>query len=246
MKVHHITNITIDTREKQRGENIQQYLKLEKIPSQIKQLEYGDYVVNNKIAYEYKTWKDLINSILNASLFHEVFNQSKEYEHSYLLIVGNKEKALKEEYYKNPSLRRRFTNYYKYSSWINNLIKGSIRRCRVVCNVIECANEKTATVEIIKQSEKCLDNKAYGGVVRPSKEMNMNPCKYALMSIKGIGDKTSDNIIETFGLKCWKDLNNIPFDELVKVKGVNKEIAQRFWKKQYGEKHKEEPNITIL
>lgn len=246
MKVHYITNIAIDSRERQRGERIMKSLESEGIPSQIVQLEYGDYVVNNRVAYEYKTWKDLLNSIMDGSLFNEVFNQGREYEHSFLLIVGNKEKALKEEYYKNPSLRRRFTNYYKYASWVSNLVKGGMRRCRVVCNVIECANEKTATLEIIRQSEKCLDGKAYGGVVRPSKEMNMNPCKYALMSIKGIGDKTSDNIVEAFGLECWDDLKGIAFDDLVNVKGVNEEIAQRFWKKQYGEKHEREPSIAIL
>jgi ERCC4-type nuclease len=240
MKVHHITNIKIDNREKQRGTNIQEYLTQEKIPSQIQQLEYGDYLVNNKIIYEYKTWKDLLNSIQNQTLFNEIFNQSREYSHSYLLIVGNKEKELREAYYTNPSLRRRFTNYHRYSSWVNNLIKGAIRRCRVVCNVITTENEKTATVEMIKQSEKCLDGKAYGGVVRPSQQHNMNPCKYALMSIKGIGDKTSDNIVESFNLKCWKDLNNINFDKLVEVKGVNEEIAQRFWTKQYGEKHRKQ------
>lgn len=246
MKVHHITNIKIDNREKQRGKNIQQHLTQEKIPVQIKTLEYGDYLVNDKIAYEYKTWKDLLNSIQDQTLFNEIFNQSREYPYSYLLIVGDKEKELREAYYTNPSLRRRFTNYYKYSSWVNNLIKGAIRRCRVVCNVITCTNEKTATVEIIKQSEKCLDNKAYGGVVRPSQQHNMNPCKYALMSIKGVGDKTSDNIVETFGLKSWEDLSSICFDELLEVKGVNEEIAQRFWKKQYGERYEKEPNINIL
>ena len=95
MKVQYITNIAIDSRERQRGEEIQKYLEAEGITSRVVQLEYGDYVVNNRVAYEYKTWKDLLNSIMDGSLFNEVFNQSREYEHSFLLIVGNKEKALK-------------------------------------------------------------------------------------------------------------------------------------------------------
>ena len=240
MKVENITNITIDTREKQRGKNIQQHLTTEKIPTTIATLEYGDYLINEKVVFEYKTWADFINTTQDQTLFNEIYNQSRDYPYSYLIIVGNKEKELKEQYYKNPQYRRTHPRYNTYMGWVTSLIKGSIRRCRVVCNVITCKTEKEATYEMIKQAEKCLDNKAYGGLVRPKQQYNMNPCKHSLMSIKGVGDKTSENIIKTFQLKCWNDLNTIKFKELCEVKGVNESIAQNFWIKQYGEKYKEE------
>ena len=81
---------------------------------------------------------------------------------------------------------------------------------------------------------KCVNFKGYGGVVRPSKDYHINPCKSPLMEIKGVGDKLSDRIIDEFGLKCLNDLSSICYDELLNVKGVNEQIANVFWEKVYG------------
>lgn len=198
-------------------------------------LDVGDYLVDDLVVWEYKTVPDFINSMWDGSLFNEVFNQSERYPFSFLIIEGDFRSFLYKQYYRSGKSRQ--GRYHSVKDYVNSQLKmvdGAIRRLRTVCNVVQCDSQGECLNEIYEQSLKCVNFKGYGGVVRPSKDYHINPCKSPLMEIKGVGDKLSDRIIDEFGLKCLNDLSSICYDELLNVKGVNEQIANVFWEKVYG------------
>ena len=111
---------------------------------------------------------------------------------------------------------------------------GAIRRLRTVANVIVKPSMAECLNEMLEQSRKCIEFKAYGGVVRPSLDYHVNPCKAPLMSIRGVGDKLSDRIIGELGLSSLSDFSNVYIDDLLNVKGVNRGMCDGFWRLVYG------------
>lgn len=201
----------------------------------VDRLSVGDYLVDDLVVWEYKTVSDFVSSLYNESLFNEVFNQSQVYPFSFLIIEGDFNSFFYNNYFKSGKHRKeRFSTVKEYMDNQKSIVRGAIRRCRTVCNVVQFKTQAECLNEIFEQSRKCVSFKGYGGVVRPSKDYNVNPCKAPLMEIKGVGEKLSEKIIDEFGLKCLNDLMSICYDELYNVKGVNKNIANNFWLKVYG------------
>lgn len=231
----------VDVREQGRGRLAVDGFRLEGFDSEMVQLSVGDFLVDDLVVWEYKTVSDFIGSMWDKSLFNEVFNQSGLYPFSFLIIQGDFNKYLYDTFFKlSKSSKKKYNNNVKeYVRTQKNVIDGAIRRCRTVCNVVNLSSEPECLNEIMLQSLKCLDFKGYGGVVRPSKDLNINPCKSPLMEIKGVGDKVSDRIIDGFGLTCLCDLTSICYDELLEVSGVTEDIANVFWKKVYGVEYDE-------
>ena len=234
-----MVRVVVDTRElDSRVKVAVKGFSLEGCDVTVGTLDVGDYLVNDLVVWEYKTVPDFIASMWNESLFNEVFNQSEKYPFSFLIIEGNFNSFLFKQYYRSGKSKQGY--YHNVKDYVNSQLKmvnGAIRRLRTVCNVIQCDSQGECLNEIYEQSLKCISFKGYGGVVRPSKDYHVNPCKSPLMEIKGVGDKVSDKIIEEFGLKCLNDLSSICYDELLEVSGVNEQIANDFWKKVYGFDH---------
>ena len=55
---------------------------------EVLQLPIGDYIFEDKIAIEFKTPSDIINSIMDGRIFRQAQNM-KQYPFSYVVIVGN-------------------------------------------------------------------------------------------------------------------------------------------------------------
>lgn len=228
--------VVIDNRElKSRVQVARNGFELEDCECVVGRLEYGDYLFEYFIVWEYKTVTDFVSSMWDGSLFNEIYNQSTHYPFSFLIIEGDFNSFFYKQYFR--SGKSKSGKYFNVKEYINsqmNMVNGAIRRCRTVCNVINFKTQAECLNEMLEQSRKCEDFKVYGGVVRPLKEYNVNPCKAPLMDIKGVGDKISDKIIDEFGLKCLNDLMSICYDELLGVSGVNKDMCDNFWLKVYG------------
>lgn len=225
----------VDVREGVRGGVACDGFKGEGFDSQLVQLDVGDYLVDDLVVWEYKTVSDFVSSLYNESLFNEVFNQSQLYPFSFLIVEGDFNSFFYKTYFRKGKHRRdRFGTVKEYMDYQKKIVRGAMRRCRTVCNVLQFKTEAECLNEIMEQSLKCLDFKGYGGVVRPSRDYNVNPCKAPLMEIKGVGDKISDKIIDEFGLGCLNDLLGVGYDDLLSVKGVNGEMVDNFWLKVYG------------
>ena len=227
--------VVVDNREKNDRIAIAcKGFELEDCDVKVSTLKYGDYLVDDLVVWEYKTVSDFMSSLYNESLFNEVFNQSEHYPFSFLVVQGDFNTYLYQSYFKNSKIKRRYSSVKEYINTQKKIIDGAIRRLRTVCNVVQFKTEAECLNEILEQSKKCIEFKGYGGVVRPSKDYHINPCKSSLMEISKVGDKLSDRIIEEFGLECLDDMGRITFDGLLSVKGVNEDIANGFWVRMYG------------
>lgn len=203
-------------------------------------LVVGDYLFDDLVVWEYKTVPDFVGSMWDESLFNEVFNQSMVYPFSFLIVEGDFNSFFYKQYFRSGKSRQgKYSNVKEYINSQLNVVNGAIRRLRTVCNVINLKTEAECLNEMLEQSRKCVGFKGYGGVVRPNKSLNVNPCKNPLMEIKGVGDKLSDRIIDEFGLGCLNDLSSVCYDELLSVNGVNVSIANSFWLKVYGVEYDE-------
>ena len=228
--------VVIDNREcESRVDVARKGFGLEGCECIIGRLEFGDYLFEYSIAWEYKTVPDFVNSMWDGSLFHEVYNQSTHYPFSFLIIEGDFNSFFYKQYFRSgKSKDKKWNNVKEYINSQMNVVNGAIRRLRTVCNVLNFKTQAECLNEMLEQSLKCENFKNYGGRVRPLKDYSVNPCKLPLMDIKGVGDKISDKIIEEFGLKCLNDLSSICYDELLSVSGVNESMCDDFWVKVYG------------
>lgn len=227
----------VDGRERVRGRVACDGFRLEGFDSVVGDLVFGDYVVDGLVVWEYKTVSDFVSSLFDESLFNEVFNQSEKYPFSFLIVEGDFSSFFYKQYFnRGKHYKKNGENVKEYVNRNLRMVDGAIRRCRTVCNVIIKKTEAECLNEIMEQSLKCLNFKGYGGVVRPSHDYQLNPCKTMLMEVKGIGDKISDNIIEEYGLTCIDDLSRISFDGLCSVKNVTPSMAKDFWYRMYNEK----------
>lgn len=234
MRLDFVSSVVVDSHESDRYGQMQSIGGLENFNVTKELLEYGDYLFNNEVVWEFKLMEDFVSSVLNETLFNEVYNQSEHYTHSFLIIVWD-EKVLPSLYYKNPSLKYRFPNYNSYKYGFRNQLKGAIRRCRVVCNVVLANSVKEAFYEMIKQSDKCLSNKNYAGIVRKHKEnYRVSPMLSFLTSIYGVGLKTGERIISEFNIETLTDLLKIHNADL-KEHGFNSKVCKNYEKYVHGE-----------
>lgn len=230
-----VSSVVVDVRERDRVDSALKCFRDEGVDCKARMLVFGDYLVNGCVVWEYKSVRDFIQSVFDESLFNEVFNQSVRYEYSFLVIVGDFNKGVKDLYYSNPRVRNRFRTMTLYRNWVNKVYNGAVRRCRTVCNVVFVPTMKGAFYEILAQSEKCLDGKVYGGVVRKRKDLRtLSPMESFLTGIGGIGDVTARSIISDFNVECLDDLVRITGDDLVK-KNYARDKVKAFCEYVHGE-----------
>lgn len=222
-----IDGLVVDTREHSRIEPCKECFKKKNIPVKSKRLDYGDYVFDGRVCFEFKTWEDFLSSMNDKSLFEEVYNQADYYDWSYLIICGDRDEAVGRNFYVNPSMRRRFKTARNYYGFIDASVDGAIRRCRVVCNVITVDTLDKAFHEMFEQAKKCLGNKRYGGTVRKGGVGVASPVEHFLDGIRGFGVKTIDKFMETFEPKCLDDLLKISYDDL-KEADFNKDKCKNY------------------
>lgn len=188
-----MTDVYIDSREKGSAEEVSsravranEYFKtLDGVDRTfIVQLRYGDYLFvrgDTSVVFEYKTIDDYMNSLYDKSLFEETYNQTVEYDYSYVIIEGDL----------NDYVRR--NNYLLCDvSELTKTFNGSLCRLRVYCNVIMVKNEREAFKIMFKQAEKCFNFKAYGGAKRslPTNDI----VSYTLSGCHGVSHRLIENI----------------------------------------------------
>lgn len=217
--------IYIDSREKHRINEALSYY----VDATVEQLEYGDYLFkdNDKtVAFEFKTCEDYISSIKNKSLFEELANQTHEYDYSFLIVSGDMYDTVKDLYFKVPVYRKR--NYNMFLNTYSNMVSGAKRRCLSICSVIEVKNTEEAFKEMELIAEKCLDNKAYGGVKRSINRVD--PITHFLCGVSGINSKTCEKIINELGIDSLEDLLKLDKEDYLSVKGIGEKTADKIVK----------------
>ena len=190
----------------------------------ITKLEYGDYVFNDNVVFEFKTIDDFMSSVFNGTVFEEVANQTREYDYSYLIISGGLEKYVLASYY------HRGKEYNTLESWrIKSRVTydGAIRRLRTYCNVIIVPDEEAAFNEMLLQAKKCVNPKPYGGGKRVLQTGNI--LVDMLTGASGVSFKTSERLIKSLGLDSVDSLMMCTVEDFKSVDKIGDKTATNIY-----------------
>lgn len=173
--------ITIDTREK--NSLVPSYLEKENQIVEYKQLQIGDYLINN-IIIERKTFQDLQSSIINKRIFSQL-NEIKKFPSHFLIIEG---KQKKDNTFLNP-----------------NALKGFL--LSVITDykipIIYTKNEKETALYLTILAKKSKD-KSLSKRISRNKLSKREQSLFILEGFPGIGPKTAEKLLKEF-----KSLNKI-------------------------------------
>lgn len=185
----------------------------------------GDFIFDNKVCFEYKTANDIISSIIDGRVFRQV-ERMKQYPFSYVVVVGNVAETINE---RNASYWNR-RHHFKHFTVRNYL--GALARLQIEGKVIHVDNNQQAWVIMDFLVKKLLDkNPNIRGVDRPKATLS-DPVATFLSCIyvndsQRLGIKTAVMIREYLHLESLRDLLNVEFEDLVKVKGVGVKTAKK-------------------
>lgn len=237
----YIKEITIDSREKVRGYNAYNFYD-ESYQVHVDTLPFGDYLFHTQddkeVVFEFKNTTDLIKSMENKSLFHEVSNQSIHYEYSYLVVCGDFEKTFDYLYWNVSHYRYKYKTIPMLKNRLRSQVKGAFDRIYAMyIPIIFVETEEQAFAEMLKIASKVADAKKYGGVVRPvpKKYLESNPSALFLSNFDGIGDIKSQRIVDELNIECVDDLCKIKPSEFLSVKRVTERNVKEIWKKLHNE-----------
>ena len=223
--------IIVDTREhgphgltSTRKSRAQEYYSSKGYDCEIQQLEFGDYLFNNQVVFEYKLIDDLMKSITNGRLFDECVNQTVTYPYSYLIVEGNLQDYILDSW-ESYIVRKQYTyDYQKYIKSTYARYEGAIRRVQTICPVIYAASESVAFQEMLLQAQKCCESKVYGSEVK-NLVKSASAVDSVLCSVKGVSDKKAKLIKETLNIKRLHDLINCSVKDFSSVRGIGEKTS---------------------
>ena len=204
--------IKIDNRENKRIKKATEYYESKDHIVSVEKLDTGDYVFENKVVFEYKTYSDMFTSIMDNRLFDESLRQIEAYPYHYVIIVGNDKDRQKASY-----------NLYKLNIRFNiKQYYGAVARLNTYTNVIYAPNTPKAFKIMECQAEKCLDNKP---MIRELNKKTDNPALNILMFLPDIKYNRAKLIVDSLHLETVEDLFSITKKDLTDIKGIGDKIA---------------------
>lgn len=204
--------VRIDNRENKRIKKAEKYYKEQNHEVTVEKLETGDYIFEDKVAFEFKTYSDMFASIMDNRVFDESLRQKEKYDYHFVIIVGN-DKDRQNALYKLYKLNVRFKIKQYY---------GAVARLNTYTNVIYAPNVSKAFKLMECQAEKCLDNKP---LIRNLNKKTDNIALNILMFMPDIKYQRAKSICDALDLKTVEDLMNLEREDLLSVNRVGDKIA---------------------
>lgn len=227
--------IIVDTREhgphgltSTRKSRAQEYYSSKGYDCEIRQLEFGDYLFNNQVVFEYKLIDDLMKSITNGRLFDECVNQTVTYPYSYLIVEGNLQDYILDSWESYIVRKQYMFDYNKFIKSTYSRYEGAIRRVQTICPVIYASSESVAFQEMLLQAQKCCESKSYGSEVKNIVK-SASAVDSVLCSVKGVSDKKAKLIKETLKIKSLTDLIEATIEDFNKVKSIGEITANNLY-----------------
>jgi ERCC4-type nuclease len=203
--------ITIDSREQSRTDIAQEYYEKQGYKVTVKEMPTGDYLFNDKVVFEFKTWPDYMSSITDGRLWNESQKQMENYDIHFVVIHGT---------------NRDYQDAFQHNGLEDKMITGSIARLLTYTKIIRGTGTLTDTFELMRvTAEKCLDDKT---LTRQFGTKSVNPAfnvlAYCVDDIKG---ERAKNIVNFLGLKTIQDVCDLTYEDLVKVPGIGDVLANK-------------------
>lgn len=180
----------------------------------IEKLSSADFLFEDQVSFEYKTVEDFIQSVIDKRVFQQTLRQTIEYPYNYLIIVGNEQ----DKYH----ALRRVNQYMKFT---DHQYESAINYLSTAVSIVHNDNETNALHQMLYIANITLKRKhlkpvkyennpvlnylcSIHGVntktahniietldVKTLKDLlTINPSQ--LITVDGIGEKTSKNIME--------------------------------------------------
>ena len=203
--------VIIDSREQSRIPIAKKYYESQGLKVSVKELDTGDYLFDNKVVFEFKVWSDFMASITDGRLWNETQKQMENYDIHFLVLHGT-----------NRDYHQALQNKNIEEKHIN----GSIARLLTYTKIIRGTQTLEDTFELMKTTaEKCLDDKT---LCRQFGTKSVNPAfnvlAYCVDDIKGERAKA---IVNTLGLKTFKDVCKLTQKDLMKVPGIGEVLSKK-------------------
>ena len=219
-----MVKLCIDNREsKSRISSACQFF--DKYEIEVDSYPVGDFIFDSKVCFEYKTANDIISSIIDGRVFRQV-EKMKQYPFSYVIVVGDVA----------GTINGRNANYWNRKNHIKQFTVrnylGALARLQIESKVIHVDNNQQAWTIMDFLVKKLLDkNPNIRGVDRPKATLS-DPVATFLSCIyindsQRLGIKTAVMIREYLHLESLRDLLDVEFDDLIKVKGVGVKTAKK-------------------
>ena len=203
--------LIIDSREKDRIPLAKSYFEDKGYTVTVEQLPTGDYLFNDKIVMEFKTWPDFMASITDGRLWNESQKQMENYEIHFIVIHGT---------------NRDYQQAYQHNGLEDKMITGAIARLNTYTKIIHGTRTIQDTFELMRvTAEKCLDDKT---LIRQFDTKSVNYAFNVLAYvIDDIGGERAKNIVNFLNLKTITDVTNLTKDDLQKVPGIGPVLTNR-------------------
>ena len=206
--------VQISDKEQSRIKQAERYFTELGCETEVTNLQYGDYVFDNKVALEYKTMADFIASIQDKRVFNEAINQAENFDWHYVLIHGNEHDRTK--------CIAMTKNYIPVNLF---QFHGAIASINRYSTVIECYSPfiNEAFYKMYIQAKKDLSTKP---IIKkfPRKDKN-TAFNFLCYSIYGINWKKAKLITDTYQLQSLTDLMELTIDDLTILEGIGKKTA---------------------
>lgn len=201
--------ITIDSREQKRIPIAKEYYGSQGLNVSIEELSTGDYLFDNKVVMEFKTFGDFMSSITDGRLWNESQKQMEHYPIHFIVLHGT---------------NRDYKQAFQHNGLEEKHITGAIARLLTYTKIIRGTGTLTDTFELMRcTAEKCLDNKT---LTRQFGTKSINPAFnflcYCVDDIKGERAKT---IVNYLHLKTLDDLMKLDAAQLTSVPGIGEVLA---------------------
>lgn len=190
----------------------------------VSQLPIGDYVFEDKVAIEYKTPSDIINSIMDGRIFRQASNM-KQYPFSYVIVVGSVAEEIN---------RRNEPKYYnKYNKMRSFTLKnylGALARLYTYTTVIHVDNNQQCWILLEYLVFKLLEENDVKSVEKPHFKLtdpiaSFLGCIY-VNNTQRLSIKQAVLIREHLHLETLEDLLNVEYEDLVNIKGIGTKTAK--------------------
>lgn len=203
--------VIIDSREQSRIPIAKEYYESQGLKVSVKELDTGDYLFDNQVVFEFKTFADFMSSITDGRLWNETQKQMENYEIHFVVIHGT---------------NRDYQEAFQHNGLEDKHITGAISRLLTYTKIIRGTTTLQDTFELMKTTaEKCLDDKT---LCRQFGTKSINPAfnflAYCVDDIKGERAKA---IVNFLNLNTLQDLMELNHTTLTSVPGIGDALANK-------------------
>jgi len=214
--------VQISDKEQWRIKEAEKYFTELGCETSVENLQYGDYVFDNKVAFEYKSMSDFIASIQDKRVFNECINQAENFDWHYLVIHGN-------EHDRSKCLAMT-KNYVPVTIF---QFHGSIASINRYSTVIECYSPfiREAFYKMYIQAKKDLSTKP---IVKKFPRKHKNPAfNFLCYCVYGINSKKAQLIVDECNLLTLHDLMKLKHKDLTNIDGIGPKTASNIIRSIY-------------